>query len=90
MFLKYIWTILSLVDVCKCEGISNQFDEGSICDDYSGYEPFTHEWYNGRWCYASTTTCLDAKSHPDENVPGFGASRAACRLGKLYIWFNCL
>ena len=81
--MKCICTILSIADVCKCAGISNEYNEGSVCKNYSGYED---EWYNGRWCYAKFATCSDAREHPDAGVLGFGASRIACRSGKLNIW----
>ena len=81
--MKCICTILSIADVCKCAGISNEYNEGSVCKKYSGYED---EWYNGRWCYAKFATCSDAREHPDAGVLGFGASRIACKSGKLNIW----
>ena len=70
---------------CKCAGKSNKYDEGSECNEYSGYED---DWYNGYWCFADVKTCSDAKAHPAsevQNVPGFGASKAACASG-MYIY----
>ena len=67
---------------CTCAGRSNKYGEGSECMLYSGYND---DWYNGRWCYANVDSCSDAKAHPAsevQNVPGFGASRAACVTGK--------
>ena len=80
-----------LVDVCTCTGASNQHNEGSECEEYSGY---SDEWYNGVWCYAETATCSDAKAHPSETLPGLGGSHLACRSGKLRTFSdnrrNCL
>ena len=67
---------------CTCAGMSNKYGEGSECKMYSGY---SDNWLNGRWCYANVDTCPDAKAHPaseNHNVPGHGASKAACGLGK--------
>ena len=69
----------------------NEYNDGGKCADYSGYNTTTDAWHNGRWCYASTTNCLDARMHETSSatgtVPGaqvaggssgYGASRAAC------------
>ena len=71
--------IPNLIDTgCKCAGKNNIYGDGSECKFYSGYTP---DWYNGRWCYANVDTCPDAKAHPDYNLPGYGASKAACGTG---------
>ena len=81
LFLK---TTLFIADLCKCTGKSNAANEGSKCDDYSGYN---NDWLNGRWCYAETSTCPDARAHPSTHpdLTGFGASRKACMPGKVNI-----
>ena len=69
-------------DICTCAGKKNNYGEGGECDHYTGYED---EWYNGAWCYADTATCSDAREHPagaKHELPGYGASRLACNLGK--------
>ena len=68
-----------ITDMCICAGKNNEYNEGQICANYEDYED---EWYNGVWCYADTEKCMDAKAHPDSDVPGFGASRDACIGGK--------
>ena len=68
-----------IADNCICSGKANKYDEGSKCAKYEGYED---EWYNGKWCYAATDTCSDARDHADDGVSGYGASRAACSKGK--------
>ena len=63
---------------CTCAGKSNNYGEGAECKEYSGY---TNDWRNGRWCYADVEACPDAKDHPSNSNPGYGASRAACLIG---------
>jgi len=68
-------------DNCICAGKSNEYDEGSECANYEGYND---DWYNGKWCYAATDTCSDANDHADQDhgqESGYGASRAACDQG---------
>jgi len=65
-------------DNCICAGKANEYDEGSECANYEGYDD---EWYNGVWCYAATDTCSDAREHQDDNISGYGASHAACDKG---------
>jgi len=65
-------------DNCICSGKENEYEEGSECSNYEGYED---EWYNGVWCYAATDSCSDARDHADDNLSGYGASRAACNDG---------
>ena len=61
---------------CTCAGKKNKYGEGGSCAAYSGYgDP----WFNGRWCYADVTTCADAKAHATNHVPGYGASKEACK-----------
>ena len=58
------------------------YGEGSKCKLYSGYND---DWRNGHWCHANVDTCQDAKAHPArevDNLPGYGASKAACGFGK--------
>ena len=67
---------------CTCAGISNTWNDGSECKVYTGYGD---HWYDGEWCYANVDTCSDANNHPaqgNHNVPGYGASKAACGTGK--------
>ena len=64
---------------CTCAGKNNTWGEGSECKFYSGYGI---DWYDGHWCYANVDTCPDAKAHPDNNLPGYGASKVACVTGK--------
>ena len=80
---------LFIADDCICSGKANEYDEGSECGTYEGYDD---EWYNGVWCYAATDTCSDAREHPDDNISGYGASHAACNKGKYIFqrdnWFG--
>ena len=40
---------------------------------------------NGLWCYADTTLCSDAREHASKLVPGYGASRKACKKNGMYF-----
>ena len=73
---------------CTCAGITNNWGEGSECKFYSGYD---NDWYDGHWCYANVDTCPDAKAHAapqHHDVPGYGASKAACGTGKYISAFK--
>ena len=70
---------VSAGEQCKCAGKQNKYKEGGSCATYRGYKD---KWFNGVWCYADVNTCADASAHPasaSQNVPGYGASRTACR-----------
>ena len=70
-----------MIENCTCAGINNEWGEGAECEFYSGYK---QEFLNSKWCYAETTSCIDATSikqsyeyyYMDEGR--FGASQKAC------------
>ena len=69
-----------MIENCTCAGVSNKWGEGAECKIYSGY---SEEFLNSKWCYAETTSCIDATSieydrnyYVDEGR--FGASHRAC------------
>ena len=74
--------ILKIVDNCECIKKDNQFGEGAICSQYSGY---VDDWYNGVWCYANISSCKDATEHPadEDGLKGIGASKIACQPGNV-------
>ena len=67
---------------CVCAGIANKYNEGESCAIYRGYHD---EWRNGMWCNVNTSFCTDAREHPSNSLPGYGASRAACNPGMKFI-----
>ena len=70
-----------MIENCTCAGVSNRWGHGAECKINSGY-PL--EFLNSKWCYAETTSCIDATSikqgytsvYMDEGR--FGASQKAC------------
>ena len=76
-------------EVCKCAGMSskNKYGKdlfGSECNEYKHKDVGVRDvWYSGRWCYVETSTCTDAREHPSTTLPGYGASRLACKSGRI-------
>ena len=70
-----------MIENCSCAGVNNEWGEGAECKLYNGYP---EEFLNSKWCYAETTSCIDATSvkrlfknkYVDEGR--FGASQRAC------------
>ena len=69
-----------MIENCTCVGVNNEWGEGAECKVYSGYP---QEFLNSKWCYAETTSCIDATSvkysknkYVDEGR--FGGSQKAC------------
>ena len=78
-----LYKIIFIDGGCRCAGKNNQSGEGAKCRKYYGYPD---EWYNGRWCYAESATCLDASQHPSKSLNGYGASRLACATGNCVFY----
>ena len=70
---------------CFCAGVGNQYNEGDVCALYRGY---SDEWRNGMWCNVNTSFCSDARAHQSKSLPGYGASRKACRPGMSFQMDN--
>ena len=82
-FLSYQLTFTS--DKCVCAGIKDKRKNGGTCEmknDHSYHDLWRR---NGLWCYVDTTLCSDAREHASKLLPGYGASRKACKKNGMYF-----
>ena len=73
-----------LTENCSCSGVGNEWKEGAKCKAYQGYSIYESAFMNSKWCYAETTTCIDATTvepiYTDYYVDNgrYGPSQSAC------------
>ena len=70
-----------MLENCTCAGVNNQWGQGAECKLYLTPEEFH---LNSKWCYAETTSCIDAtivkQAYKNFYIfeGRFGASQRAC------------